>query len=235
MRLHLTILVSLIVGVGALAAQTLQRHTVSVGHFTELNVRHSINVDYRSNPDSAGLAVFIARPEMANAISFKNNGKGKLAIETQLDPSQTAGIPTITIYSRYLTKIENSGDSTVRAFKVNAGPKFTATQMGNGRLSIRDIQADEVSAKQLTGRGQLALSGECRRASLSCAGVGAIQADNLHAQDVTITIGGPVTVGCYATGVLAVKGLGPAKIYYGGHPTAIRNRAAGPTLIDIEE
>ncbi len=215
--------------------QSLQRHTVNVGHFTELNVKHSINVDYRTNADSAGMAVFVARPEMANAISFKNNGKGKLAIETQLDQSQQTGLPTVIIYSRYLTKIENSGDSTVRAFNVNAGPKFTATQMGNGRLSIRDIQADEISAKQLTGRGQLAMSGECRKVSLSCAGVGAIQADNLHADDVSISIGGPVTVGCYVTGTLSVKGLGPAKIYYSGNPKSIRNRSAGPTLINIDE
>ncbi|MDE5608660.1 MAG: DUF2807 domain-containing protein [Muribaculaceae bacterium] len=235
MRQYLTILILILSVSVECAAQRMQRHTVNVGHFTELNVKHSINVDYRTNPDSAGLAVFVARPEMANAISFKNNGKGKLAVETQLDPAQDAGIPTVTIYSRYLTKIENSGDSTVRAFNVNAGPKFTATQMGNGRLSIRDIQADEISAKQLTGRGQLALSGECRKASLSCAGVGAIQADNLHADDVDISIGGPVTVGCYASGVLSVKGLGPAKIYYGGNPTAIRNRSAGPSLINIDE
>lgn len=233
---HFLTLLNILAAVTVAAAQTLQRHTINVGHFTELNVKHSINVDYRANADSAGLAVFVAPPEMVNAIAFKNNGKGKLAIETQIDPSQAGrSIPTITVYSRYLTKIENSGDSTVRAFSVNAGPKFSATLMGNGRLSIRDIQADEISAKQLTGRGQLALSGECRKASLSCAGVGAIQADNLKATDVSITIGGPVTVGCYVTGVLSIKGLGPAKIYYGGNPTSIRDRSAGPTLIDIEE
>ena len=229
----LTIIIMLTTIVSA-SAQAMQRHVISVGPFTELNVKHSVNVDYRNNPDSAGLAVFSAPPSMVNAVMFKNNGKGKLSIEVDADPTQTSGLPTVIVYSRYLTKIENLGDSTVRAFNVNAGPRFSATQMGNGRLSIRDITADEITAKQHTGRGQLALSGSCRKASFSCTGVGAIQADNLKADDVSISIGGPVTVGCYATGALSIKGLGAANIYYGGNPKAVRNRSAGPKLSPIE-
>lgn len=228
-----TILILLAAVAMAASAAPKQRHTIKVGHFTELNVRHSVNVDYRSNPDSAGLAVFEAAPEAVNTVMFKNNGKGRLQIEVDAEPEET--LPTVTVYSSYLTKIENSGDSTVRAFKVNAGPKFMATLMGNGRLSIRDIETDEVTAKQLTGRGQLALTGRCRKASLNCTGVGAIQADNLRAQEVSVSIVGPVSVGCCATELLSVKGMGPGKVYYAGNPRTIKNRSAGPTLINIEE
>lgn len=216
-------------------AQTIQHHEVKVGNFTELNVKHSINVDYHSNPDSAGYAVFEAPVSMVNAVMFKNNGKGKLSIELDVDPEQAGQLPTVHIYSQFLTKIENSGDSTVRAFNVNAGPKFSATLIGNGRLSIRGVRTDELSGKQLTGRGQLAISGECRKASLSCTGVGAVQADNLKASEVSATVVGPVTLGCHATETLVVKGTGPGKVYYGGNPRNIRNRSLGPKLINIED
>lgn len=219
-----------------MSAQTVtQRHSVEVGNFTEVNVKHSINVDYRSCPDSAGLAVFEAPASMANVVMFKNNGKGKLTIEIDVDPEQTNPLPTVHIYSHFLTKIENSGDSTVRAFDVNAGPKFSATMVGNGRLSIRDIKTDELSGKQLTGRGQLAISGECRKASLNCTGVGAIQADNLKAREVSATVVGPVSLGCYAWETLVVKGTGPGTVYYSGNPAKLRNRSLGPKLVAIPE
>lgn len=228
--LTLTLLFTIVI---SSRAQTLQHHKITVGNFTEINVKHSINVDYRSNPDSAGVAVFDASPSMTNVVMFKNNGRGKLTIELQLDSAQTGSLPTIHVYSRYLTKIENSGDSTVRVFNPNVGPKFSATCYGNGRLSIRDISTDEVSAKQLAGNGQLAVSGECQKATLNCAGSGAIQADNLRANEVTAKVFGPVTLGCFARETLVVIGTGPSKIYYGGNPQHLRNRSLGPSLINI--
>lgn len=234
MRIIALTLTALLAGALTASALSPRHHAVEVGHFTELNVRHSINVDYRANPDSAGLAVFEADDDMVNAVMFRNNGKGKLQIEIDVDKDNDRPLPTVTVYSRYLTKIENQGDSTVRAFDVNAGPRFSATLIGNGRLSVRDIATDEVSAKQLTGRGQLALSGTCRKASLSCTGVGAIQADNLEARDVAVTVVGPVAVGCYVTGTLSVKGMGPGKVYYAGSPAKVVNRSAGPTLTPLD-
>lgn len=235
MRNIITVIIIAISSAVAVEAASPQRHVINVGTFTELNVKHSVNVDYRSNPDSAGMATFVASADMVNVVMFRNNGKGKLQIELDIDPEQEQPLPTVVVYSRYLTKIENSGDSTVRAFSVNAGPKFTATLMGNGRLSIRDLETDEVNAKQLTGRGQIALSGNCRKASLSCTGAGAIQADDLHAVEVNVSVVGPVTVGCYVSERLSVKGMGTGKVYYAGHPRTIRNRSAGPKLIDMEQ
>lgn len=208
-------------------AQTRQHHVVEIGDFTQLVVNHAVNVDYRSVPDSAGLAVFETNATLVNYIQFKNNGKGRVTIEIETDENNKLpqGLPTIKIYSRFLTNIENVGDSTVRAFSVNAGPKFKAVLVGNGRLSLKDINTDDLTAKIVTGRGQLAIEGVTNKATLTVTGVGAIQADDLEANEVSATVNGPCTIGCHPKDKLTVKGTGPGTVYYVGQPAVIKNHS----------
>lgn len=220
--------------VGA-AAQDVQHHVVNVGDFTHLVVDHSINVEYKSSADSAGLAVFDARPEMVNTVMFSNNGKGKMSVKIDTDDVVGWTLPTVTIYSRHLFTVENKGDSTVRVLKVSAPNKFKAVLEGNGRLSVRNIDADEVQAKIFTGRGQIAIAGKCAKANLSCTGVGTIQADNLVAVDVVATLNGPCNIGCHVDGELTVKGVGNGTLYYSGQPKLIKNRSLGGNLQPIDQ
>lgn len=212
----------------AATAQTLQHHTVKVGDFAHLSVNNSINVDYRSNPDSAGIAVFDVPAQLSNCVVFDNNGNGKLTITVDVpDGVFPVVIPTVTVYSRSLDKVVNMGDSTVRAFNVVTGRTLKARLEGNGRLSLRDINAHEVGASVFTGRGQLAVTGKCDKANLSCTGVGAIQADGLRAEKATVTINGTGSVGCYAAEELVIKGIGTGTVYYSGNPAKVKNRGIG--------
>jgi len=214
--------------------QTLQYHVVDVGDFTNLRVVNAVNVDYKSNPDSAGLAVFHAPAELVNTIMFINNGKGKLSIELDIVSIDKRELPTITVYSRFLTSIENLADSTVRAFNVNAGPKFKARLEGNGRLSLRNVYTDEVTAKVFTGRGQLAIDGRCTKASLSCTGPCTIQADQLTASKVSATVNGTGSIGCNASEELTVKGAGSGTVYHAGEPH-VKNRSIGIKIKKVGE
>ncbi len=217
-----------------MVGQTVQHHVVNVGDFTHLRVVNAVNVDYKSHPDSAGMAVFDAPTDLVNSIMFINNNKGKLSIEVDVVGVDTRKLPTVTIYSRFLTSIENIADSTVRAFSVNAGPKFKARLEGNGRLSLRGVNADEITAKVFTGRGQLAIDGRCLKATLACAGPCAIQADQLTARKVTATLNGPCTIGCNVSDELTVKGVGPGTVYYAGKPV-VKNRSIGGKIKPIDE
>lgn len=217
------------------AAQAIQHHVVNVGDFTHLRVVNAVNVDYKSHPDSAGMAVFDAPVDLVNAILFINNNKGKLSIEVDIaGVADARRLPTVTVYSRFLTNIENVADSTVRAFNVNAGPKFKARLEGNGRLSLRGIDSDEIGAKVFTGRGQLAIDGRCTKASLSCSGPCAIQADRLEARKVSATVNGPCTIGCNASEELTVKGMGPGTVYYVGSPL-VKNRSISAKIKSLAE
>lgn len=217
------------------ASQSIQHHVVKVDDFTELVVLGAVNVDYRSSVDSAGIAVFDARADIVNVFMFSNNGKGKLTVRLDTDGARLTKLPTLRVYSRELASIENRADSTVRAFNINATAKFKAKLEGNGRLSVRNISADEVQARMFTGRGQLAIDGTCRKASLSCTGVGAIQADQLKSSEAAVSVNGPCNIGCYVTEELTVKGVGPGSVYYAGAPDVIKNHSINVKLQNIGE
>lgn len=202
-------------------------YELKVNDFTELKVVDAVNVDYACHPDSAGLAVFDATPETASTILFSNNGKNRLTIQVATDGLLTNSLPTIKVYSNYLVKVENSGDSLVRVLTVAPGPKFTATLIGNGRLSVRDIKANQVEASIKTGNGQMAVGGKCRDVNLHNTGTGSIQADGLVANNVKCSVVGTGTIGCHVKDVLSIQGMGTGKVYYAGEPSKIKNRSMG--------
>lgn len=224
MKLFLTPIIALLFGVAAYG-QNLTKYELKVGEFNELKVVDGINVDYKCNNDSAGLAVFTSVPEKASAFIF-NNKKGKLAMQISTESVGMKDMPTVTVYSKYLTKVENSGDSTVRVLSVAKGPKFAATLMGNGRLSVRNIEIVEVNGKIATGNGTLVLDGKCDKANYSFMGTGVIQADGMEAEEVSVKASGTGSIGVWAVKKLSIMGAGSTKVYYKGTPE-IKNRSVG--------
>ncbi|MDE6116673.1 MAG: DUF2807 domain-containing protein [Duncaniella sp.] len=223
----------MIIAALALNAQSLTKYELNVGEFNELKVVDGINVDYRCNPDSAGLAVFTSLPDKASAFIF-NNKKGKLTMQISTESVGVKDMPLVTVYSEYLTKVENSGDSTVRVLSVARGPKFSATLIGNGRLAVRDVKSTEVNGKIATGNGTLVLDGSCERANISFMGTGVIQADGLKAQQVSVKASGTGSIGVWAVKTLSLVGAGSTKVYYKGEPE-IKNRTVGIKAVQIGE
>ncbi len=224
MKFILTPIIALICGVAAYG-QNLTKYELKVGEFNELKVVDGINVDYKCNNDSAGLAVFTSLPEKASAFIF-NNKKGKLSMQISTESVGMKDMPTVTVYSKYLTKVENSGDSTVRVLSVAKGPKFAATLMGNGRLAIRNIEMVEVNGKIATGNGTLVLDGSCEKANYTFMGTGVIQADGMKAELVSVKASGTGSIGVWAVSKLSIMGAGSTKVYYKGNPE-IKNRSVG--------
>lgn len=210
-----------------------QHYALNVKDFSELCVVDGINVDYVCMPDSAGYAVFDARPEVASQIMFEPSG-GKLKVQLASRDVDVDRLPTVRVYSRYLTSVENSGDSLVRVLSLAPGPKFKATLMGNGRLSVRGVDANEASAVLATGNGQLVVTGRCSTAKLRLAGTGSIVADDLEADDVSCTVAGTGTIGCWAKNNLSASGLGSADVIYRGEPN-VRKRGIGLRVRRIDQ
>lgn len=203
------------------------RYELDVKDFIELKVTDGVNVDYKCNADSAGKAVFYADPAVAADILFV---PGKEKLEIQLTPQQQPGtrkIPTVTVYSSFLTFVENSGDSTVRVLSVAPGPKFRGRVIGNGRLVVRNVKAKQVEASLDTGKGQVVIYGESDHAKLTLTGTGSIQADELKAATVKCSVWGTGSIGCAPTTELSVMGAGSGTVYYRGNPDKIRNRSLG--------
>ncbi len=218
-----------------LSAQT-GHYAIKLQDFTELKVTDGINVDYVCAPDSAGYAVFDAVESVASRIMFSPSGSKitvQLASEDEMHPTPpNTPIPTVRIYSRYLSSVENDGDSLVRILSVAPGPKFKAKLMGNGRLSVRDVDFNEVNVQITTGNGTVTITGRCDTAVLGMLATGNIVADCLEAVNVKCRLTGTGTIGCNATRSLQVRGVGTGKIYYVGKPE-ISKRAPGITVAPL--
>lgn len=228
--------VVVICAITAHAESVPSRYSLDVRDFTELKVTNGINVDYVCMPDSAGVATFECTNDLASLIIFKNNDRGTLSIELDTNGFKYNNLPTVRVYSSFLTKIENGGDSLVRVISVAPCPQFTARVVGNGRLSVRDIRATTINAKISTGRGSLVINGTCDQANLSNTGTGNIQADGLKARSVKASILGTGPIGCTATEQLGIQGMGSGKVYYRQeYAPAIRNRAIGVKVQPIEQ
>lgn len=214
--------------------QNLTKYELDVKDFTELRVTDGINVDYVCNPDSAGKAVFYSTPEMASQIIFRP-GTNKLDI--QLVPKEervNREVPKVTVYSNYLSFVENSGDSLVRVMSVAPGPKFKARVIGNGRISVRNVKANTVEGALDTGKGIITLYGSCTDAKLSCTGTGHIQADGLVAEEVNCRLAGTGSIGCNPAKNLNIMGIGSGTVFYKGNPQ-IKKRALGVKVEAIAE
>ncbi len=211
----------------------LSRYELDVNDFSELKVIEGINVDYVCNPDSAGKAVFYATPDLASVLMFSNN-KSKLEMQIATDGINYNNLPTVTVYSNFLTKVENSGDSLVRVLSVAPLPKFKATLIGNGRIVVRDINATQVEGSINSGNGTVVINGKCTTAKLSSVGAGTIQADELTATDVKCVLLGTGSIGCSVKQNLTVIGTGSGKIYYKGTPEKITNRSLGLKIIPFD-
>lgn len=232
MKRYAILLTSILTLASSAIAALPQRYELDVKEFNVLKVIEGINVDYRCNPDSAGKAVFTATADMASVLMFTND-KGKLSIQLAREDCSRTGLPSVTVYSSFLSKVENSGDSTVRVLSIAPAVKFEGSLIGNGRLSVRGVNATEAKLALKTGNGVIVAGGQADKLKISFSGTGTIQADDFKALEINIKATGTGAIGCNATDKLSVFGAGSTKVYYKGDPQ-ISNKSLGIKVLPLD-
>lgn len=200
----------------AKAADPVANYRISVADFDDLKVVDGICVDYYCDPAKAGLVEFEATKEVASAVIF-DQSKGKLKVSLASRETPYVGLPRISVYSSHLSSVSNEGDSLVRVMSHPKGARFSCRVIGNGHLSVRDLDANSVKASIVSGRGVISMTGRCLDATFKIAGAGSIQADDLEAEKVNCSMAGTGTINCFATNELSIGGLG-GKVNYRGTP-----------------
>lgn len=219
----------------SVSSQTVKHYNIDIKDYTELKVTGDINVDYYENPDSAGYVSFDATADISRMITVRNQ-KGRLEVQLVNDEKIAVdNLPVVRVYSNFLTKVENTGDSTLRVIKAASCPAFSCKVTGNGHLVVRDIRANEIGCSLMTGHGSIVINGKCTEASLSLTGTGTIQADGLEAKTVKCRNTGTGTIGCYATDFMQVSGAGSGTIYYRGTPHIKKGLAVGIKIEPIDQ
>ena len=223
-------LISLIwmIAVTLVAGAQVSRHEVKVGNFSRLMLLDDINVNYRCNADSAGLAVFTCNQETADHLIFGLSDKGRLSIQVDDEYERQGHLPTITLYSSSLDEVENSGDSILRISGLPPMKSFKARLIDNGKIIVRGVRASQLELQILSGKGKIIADGSCDDLSLRLVGTGEIQADEVQAVNVSCRIMGTGTMGCnVGGGTLKVSGSGTGKVYYKGKPSKVTVRKLG--------
>lgn len=215
-----------------ITALTLSAHTYvyDVGPFDRISQLGNINIVYSSNPDSIGLAFFQADTNLTEYIEVSNN-KGKLSV-TERKGHELDSLPTLHVYSDYISQIKTEGDATVTADLTALTPTLSLNLVGNGRIVCTGINSTDVNATIATGNGSIVMRGLCTNASYRLTGAGTIQADGLISQFVKCTTVGTGTIGCNAVQNLEVRAIGTTKIYYLGSP--VIKKTGGGTLIRLD-
>lgn len=220
----------------AMTAEETNRYELNVGDFDRLVVDDGINVEYYSSEDSAGIATYVTSKRIADHLIFDTSKAGRLLIQKSFhgEGELVDSLPTVKLYSRFLTRVQNNGDSTITVAKVASTPEFKATVMGNGSLVVRDIHCSRFSGSIKTGNGQLVVTGVCDKATFNNTGVGNIQADGLKCNEASCRFFGTGTTGVWVLDTMIIKGMFPGKLYYKGEPARIKNYSMGVKLFPMD-
>lgn len=228
-RISIRLIAVLTVIMSTLAMSAQQKYCMDLKDFGELKVVDGVNVIWKCSADSAGMVTFAADPEMVPLILLSNN-KNQLRVQLQDTEFPLKKIPTLTVYSNFLSKAENSGDSTLTILSPLPSAEINLRVVGNGTLVATGLHATTVDAKIDTGRGRIILQGIAQWIKLRNLGSGTIEASSLKAEKGSFIIGGTGNIDCWVTGELTVKGLGSGKVYCKGNPQT-KNRTLGTVKI----
>ena len=222
-RIFLLLTIAILAAAQPILADKLGEYVLNVGEFTKIKVPDRVDVVYRNVPDSAGMITYAASPRHAEAYSF-NVKKGTLQIHLEQEWEQ--GMPTVYVYSTFLSGVENEADGTLTVCSPAPCPSFDAKLIGNGRIIVDNINTTRANASLMTGNGSIIMTGSTQEASASMMGAGKIDLSCLSARDVSCRSVGSGWISCWARKKLTVKGLGSTKIYYRGDPEISKMGAA---------
>lgn len=206
----------------------MKEYLFNVGQFTTLKVQDNVNVVYHCSPDTTGVVTYVSDPDFNDAFIFTNSG-GTLKVQVTTEDVGKPGLPTIHIYSDFLSKVENYSDFSIRVIDPAPCPHFTASLIGNGSINVTGIRATKTTARVTAGMGSITLEGKCEKAEYRMTGAGTIDAEDLEAQSVVCKILGGGLISCGEPASLKVQGIGSTKILYGGNP-AIKHSGGGKLI-----
>ena len=201
MRNSVLILVALLMASVSAGAEQFK---IPVGEFSELVLNDKLDVVYSTNPDSVGLVAFETKPAYASYIMTECN-KGKLKIQISPDAQEVEDLPTVYVYSTFLSKVENWRNGSVTVKEIKPASKITLSTQGNGRITAAGLDATSVSLKVQSGKGFIKVSGKCR--SLE--------------EEVECRLTGTGSAYCSPLSKLKIRGIGTGKVYYRGNPEKI--------------
>ena len=125
----------------------------------------------------------------------------------------------ITVYTTKLNTVHNSGTASMSMDSLNTD-RLEVKNSGVGSFMLNKVVANDVTVR-CSGVGDVAISGQCDNADLSCSGTGHIRAKDLKSQNTKARVSGVGSISCHATEYLDGKVTGVGLLEYAGNPKKI--------------
>ena len=221
-------------GPGVRGTGAAETFTFDVGQVTEIRAQMHVNIHhYTSASDVVTLEI---QPNLMEFITVEESD-GILTIESTRNIHVGGGAgfantgPVLTVNSPNLTAVSLTGAGTFTAHDTITTETFSLTFAGAGR-GVGDFDVDSLHIN-MSGAGDMNLSGRADRADISFSGAGTISALHLQTRQADITMAGAGTVRISASELLRVVAGGVGTIEYRGSPQIDLTRGGLVTLRNV--
>ena len=150
--------------------------------------------------------------------------------DVNLDPTQKIKIDIVT--DRLEGFQLNGAGNVVTTNKFTGGDHLDLGIAGSGNIHF-DVNTPQISS-DISGTGDIYLTGETRDSKINIAGNGNYHADDLKAENAKIEIAGNGDAHLFADSTLDIHIAGVGNVYYKGNPSITQN-IAGTGKIKKEE
>jgi hypothetical protein len=202
---------------GITPSKTYITRNYNVGTFTAINFSGVGNIVFTQTPGKSGISVYGPENYVQHVtVTIENN-----VLKIGMDDSKSGRFSyaerlKININAPLLTNIFLKGVGNITINKLNID-NLEVVNKGVGNIKI-----DSISGKSLNvtsnGVGNVTLGGSVHASSLSCNGVGNIDAVSLKSKIVEANCRGVGSINCFATDSITATVKGVGSIRYKGQP-----------------
>lgn len=133
------------------------------------------------------------------------------------------------VSARSLSEIEVSGAGQVHLSDDLTGQRVDLTVSGAGGLD-GTVRVDEANV-ELSGASRAKLSGSAEHLVIKESGASDLEADQLHAGDLTVNLSGASTATVWVSNTISAQLTGASSLRYGGSPRFTRREVSGGSSI----
>ena len=218
-------------GLGVTGKGSPEAFTFDVNDVNEIKVELLCNIEYHYAPSAS--VSFQVQPNLMEYITIKESG-GVLTVRSNrsLNITGSANTPVLIVSSPSLQSVSHAGAGKFTAFDPISGNNFslniTGAAGGSAELDVSSLLVN------ITGAGDIKLSGSAVNADITTAGAGKLNALELRTNTASVNMVGVGTVSIDCSNNLNVIAGGVGTVEYRGSPSLNITRGGIVTVRQVD-
>ena len=206
--------------------------TFDVGEITEIIAQMHININHHASASNA--VTLEIQPNLMEYVTVEESNGVLIVRSTRNIRAWGTGDgvgPVLTVNSPNLIAVSLTGAGTFTAFDTITSETFSLTLAGAGRTTA-GFDVDNLIIN-MSGAGDMNLSGRADRTEITFSGAGTVSALNMQTREADITMAGAGMVRISVSDLLRVAAGGVGTVEYRGNPVIDITRGGLVTLRNV--